>query len=359
MSEGRRRAGVVGAAAGLAAAGIGLGVAAQRHALARLRRPEDGGEAGEPFGLPGGRPLTVPADDGVPLHVEVDGTASGAGDPTLVFCHGYALHQGCWHYQRRDLADLGRLVFWDQRSHGRSGRSVRDRSTVDQLGRDLHAVLRATVPPGSPVVLVGHSMGGMTIMALADQHPELFGDQVRGVGLICTSAGQLAELTYGLPGVSARVVRRAAGGVVDTLGRRAGLVEPGRRLGRDLGIPLVRRYGFSRADADPAVVRFVNEMIASTPVDVVADFYHAVMDHDKITALDVLGRVDTLVVAGAADRLAPAEHSRAIAASVPGARLWVVPRAGHVAMLEWPEVVNDALRGLAGRVRTEVEERTA
>jgi len=61
----------------------------------------------------------------------------------------------CWHFQRRDLGRLGRLVFYDQRSHGASGRSPREHSTIDQLGADLFAVLR-TVAPDGPIVLVGH-----------------------------------------------------------------------------------------------------------------------------------------------------------------------------------------------------------
>ena len=64
---------------------------------------------------------------------------------TVVFCHGLALNQDSWHYQRRDLADLAedgaRLVFWDQRGHGRSGRGDAEHATIDQLGRDLRAVL--------------------------------------------------------------------------------------------------------------------------------------------------------------------------------------------------------------------------
>ena len=51
-------------------------------------------------------------------------------------------------------------------------------------------MLDAVVPDG-PVVLVGHSMGGMTIVALAEQHPELFGDRIVGVALISTTAGGL------------------------------------------------------------------------------------------------------------------------------------------------------------------------
>src|SRR5689334_23742420 len=49
----------------------------------------------------------------------------------------------------------------------RSGRSSKENATIDQLGHDLHRVLQELVPDG-PVVLVGHSMGGMTVMAFAE-----------------------------------------------------------------------------------------------------------------------------------------------------------------------------------------------
>lgn len=347
-----RRAGLAGAVAGLAAAGAGI--AARRYLRSRQDRDDESREL-VPFGMIRGRPLTVAAEDGVPLHVEVDEGRPAAGEGgarlTLVFNHGYCLDHSSWHYQRSELRHLGRLVFWDQRCHGRSGRCGPRQISVDQLGRDLHAVLRATTSPEDPVVLVGHSMGGMTVMALAEQFPELFGSQVYGAALICTPAGRLTDLTYGFPGMSARAARWALSGVVEALGRGASIVEPCRQLGLDFAAPLVRRYGFSRPDADDAAVRFVNEMIGATPVDVVADFYRALMSHDKAAVLDELRRVDTLVVAGGDDKLAPPAHSRIIADAVPGSRLFIVPRAGHMAMLEWPEVVNDTLRGLARRVR--------
>ena len=43
--------------------------------------------------------------------------------------------------QRQDFAQEARLVFWDQRSHGRSGRSSPGHISIDQLGADLAAVL--------------------------------------------------------------------------------------------------------------------------------------------------------------------------------------------------------------------------
>ena len=183
MANWRRITGAAGLVVGATAAGAGAIVAAERIAISRLRgRP---GPAGEPFGSLRGLALTVLADDGVPLHVEINGPDTAP--MTIVFCHGYTVNQDCWHFQRRDLSDH-RLVFWDQRDHGRSGRSAAGSGSIGQLGTDLKAVIDAAAPGPGPVVLVGHSMGGMTIMALADQYPGLFGTKVVGAVLISTAA---------------------------------------------------------------------------------------------------------------------------------------------------------------------------
>jgi anti-sigma regulatory factor (Ser/Thr protein kinase) len=129
----------VGVAAGLMAVGAAAGVVAERAVVAKAGRADREGD--EPFGHLRGQPLTVESD-GTMLHVEVEPcTRANPEGITVVFCHGYALNQDCWHYQRRDLRALGDLVFWDQRSHGRSGRSVAETNTIDQLGRDLKVVL--------------------------------------------------------------------------------------------------------------------------------------------------------------------------------------------------------------------------
>jgi pimeloyl-ACP methyl ester carboxylesterase len=348
--------GIAGAVVGLgAAAGVGAAVGISRYAVGRVRfRPDP--RAGEPLGTLRGRPLTVPADDGLPLHVEVDGP--GEAPVTIVFCHGYTLNQDSWHYQRRDLKDQ-RMVFWDQRSHGRSGRSKPTHATIDQTGADLWAVLEATVRPTGKVVLVGHSMGGMSIMALAESRPELFGEQVVGVALINTSAGKLKEMTLGLPLLLAKAVRPIAPTVVRSLGNRAQLVEQARRAGADISFMLTRRMAFAGKDISPAVVDFLELMIRSTPIDVIAEFYPALMAHDKAGALEVLGRVPTVVMTGGADRLTPAAHGGAIADAVPGAELVEVPAAGHVLMLEFPDLVTDVLRGLLDRVPYAVPRRPA
>jgi len=348
-----RRAAVVGVAAGVVAAGAAVGLAAERYAVGRSFRNAEDPWADEPFGELRGAVVPVRADDGVDLHVEVDGPLPdrrrrrGGPPVTVVFCHGLALNQDSWHHQRRDLSDLGRLVFWDQRGHGRSGRGPMEHATIEQLGQDLLAVLEATAPTG-PVVLVGHSMGGMTVMALAEQHPELFGDRVIGVALIATSPGRLAEVTFGVPAAAGRALRRAAPGALAALNRRPALVARTRRLGADIEFVLTKRYSFA-TDVPPSLVRFVQEMHDSTPLDVLAELFPAFDAHDKLDSLEVLNGVETLIMGGEQDAMTPADHSREMVERVPGAELAILPEAGHLVMLEHHDVVTDQLRALVER----------
>ena len=342
------QAGRLGGLLGLVATGAAVGLVAERYLVGRARlRPDP--DQGEPFfALPADRVRTVLADDGVALHVEEVGPADAP--LTVVFCHGYTQQLAVWHFQRQALSGgPQRLVFWDHRSHGRSGRSAPERATIDQLGHDLAAVLQACAPDG-PVVLVGHSMGGMTIMALADQHPELFGGQVVGGALMSTSAGKLSQVTFGLPAAITPVTRRALPFVTRGMRRRPQRFELTRRLGTDLAYVVAKRMAFGTGDVSPSVVEFVEKMTAQCPVDVIAEFYDTFTSHDKLAALDVLRGLPVVVIVGSRDLLTPETHSRAMADALPDAELVVVDGAGHMVQLEQPAQVTAQLRRLLDRV---------
>ncbi|NEA18045.1 alpha/beta fold hydrolase, partial [Streptomyces halstedii] len=275
------------------------------------------------------------------------------GPVTVVFSHGYCLNQDSWHFQRAALRGLVRTVHWDQRSHGRSERGRAQAEGVplgiDQLGRDLKAVIDAAAPEG-PLVLVGHSMGGMTMMALADRHPELIRDRVAAVAFVGTSGGKLGEVNFGLPVAGVNAVRRVLPGVLRALGSQTELVERGRRATADLFAGLVKRYSFGSRDVDPAVSRFAERLIESTPIDVVAEFYPAFTEHDKSGALPAFRDVPVLILAGDKDLVTPSSHSEAIADLLPDAELVIVPDAGHLVMLEHPQTVTDRLADLLVRI---------
>ncbi|HEV7727122.1 MAG TPA: alpha/beta hydrolase [Modestobacter sp.] len=376
-----RTAGLIGAAVGLAAAGTAVGVAVTRTATSRVRANQLAGQAGDsghravadvpvgelresdPLGAasrPADRTALVQAEDGVLLSVEEIGPLDAP--LTVVFVHGYALSMASWTFQRRDLAAAlatanghrpdARLVFYDQRGHGSSGRGDADHATIDQLAADLESVLTNRVPRG-PVVLVGHSMGGMTVLSLAQRRPELFGTRVAGVALVSTSGGGLGDLDFGLPHLLTRLRTAVLPVAAWTMRRRPAFAERTRRLAKDVVSAATWSLSFSSTDVDPALGRYVDAMIAGTPVDVIAEFYPAIAGLDAGGAIEPLRRVPTLVLTGDADKMIPQAHSERIVEQLADAQFVVVPGAGHLVLLERPDEVTAALSALLRRVAAE------
>lgn len=335
-------------AVGAAITGAAVGVAA--HSTRSGARKDDDLE---PLGrLRPDRQSTVAADDGVPLAVqEVLPADGGKPDLTVVFVHGFTLNSRGWHFQRRDLPAMtkprSRLVFFDHRSHGESGHSSKKKSTIEQLGHDLDAVLRAAAPRG-PIVLVGHSMGGMTIMALAEQHPQLFRDRVRGVALLGTSAGAVGASGLPRPWLSrANPVPRGLAILSDL---QPGLVEWTRKLGDRLAWSVIRAVSFGDRKTPRNVVDLMAEMIGSTSVEVVTDFIETLAGHDRREALAALRTCAVLVLSGDADKLTPfSPHAEVIAEALPHARVVKAEGAGHPVMMERPELVTGELEALLHR----------
>jgi pimeloyl-ACP methyl ester carboxylesterase len=357
--ERRHTGGIIGAIAGTvlggaaAAGAVGAGVARSR--VVRTRAELEESEAAHPSQLgllPKGRDSSVAADDGTRLAVEEIEPATPGVEPelTVVLVHGFCQDRRCWHFQRRMLAELTepavRVVVYDQRRHGRSGPCPARSCTIAQLGADLDAVVRAVAPEG-PLVLVGHSMGGMTIMALAERHPALFRDRVLGVALVSTSAGDVG--TVGLQ----RAVLSHRNPAVNVIGRlahwRPQAVDRVRKLGGNAIWAVVARMSFGDHDTDPAIVDLVDRVIAETPLDAITSFANTLSTHDRKAALRGLSQCEVLVAAGTKDVMIPFSHSEVIAAELPRAELLPLEGAGHMAMLEQPSEFDAALLELLRR----------
>jgi pimeloyl-ACP methyl ester carboxylesterase len=348
MASKKRTVGLIGGIIGVAAAGVAAGVATERYLTHRSRRSDDP-LADEPFGeLPFDEELTVTGPDDVALHVEI--VESDTPAATLVFVHGFCLDMGTFHFQREEFAGRFRAVFYDQPGHGRSGRLAKGEYTVDALGESLEAVIDACAPAG-PIVLIGHSMGGMTIMALAEQQPALF-ERVAGVVLISTSAGKLAAGAFGLPDVLARFHRplmpiiRAAGPVTSNVVDRA------RGAATDLAWLLTRRYGFGTARPSPALVSYVERMNSTTSTEVIARYLRTLYAHSRELGVGALRAVPVQIICGDVDAVTPLVHSQEIAAVLPDAEFVVVPGGGHVALLEKADEVDEALDRFLRKVIT-------
>lgn len=295
----------------------------------------------------------VPLPDGAQLHATVEGHDDAP--VTLALAHGWTLSQAAWDDVALTLrphvaAGELRLVRYDQRGHGRStwGRYADDVAelSIDQLGADLGELLDHVAPTG-PVVLGGHSMGGMTIMCLAAARPELFGDRVRGTALVSTSAGDLAPRGETL--LERLQLRLAPGTVTAAIGAarvlegiRQALPPSSRRhqkIVRDL------LYG---ADATDEMVLTGAEIMHATTVRAFAAFYPALGEHDKREELSALREVPVEILVGDSDKLTPERHSRQLAEQLPGARLTVVERTGHMLPQERAELAVAALTRLVG-----------
>ena len=342
--------GVLTGIAALAAGGIALGIELERRIVAKRITRTSEADLAAFFSLRSDGPdVTTP--DGVVLHTEVD---EGADDDlTLVYVHGYALNLDCWHFQRLHFRGQLRQVLYDLRSHGRSTRSEAERCRVPQLAEDLYQVLEEVVGPG-PVVLIGHSMGAMTIMRLAQSRPELFGSRVLGVALFCTSAGELTDHSP-IRGIPGRTFHRVAEPLMAGLNRIPELVSQGRRAGSDLGYVVTRRMAFGSDDVPPSYVDFASEMLAEIPLEVVADYYPAIGELDEYGALEIVSTVPTVVVGGENDMITPIEHTARIVELLPNAEAIRVEECGHLGMIEKHEVFNGALDRLLERVRAGLE----
>jgi pimeloyl-ACP methyl ester carboxylesterase len=340
LKDARWMAGV----AGLASVGAVAGVSAARSM--RKRQHVDDPHATEDFTrLDADRASVVTTADGVPLAVREVGPSDAP--LTVVFAHGFCMCMGAYHFQRARLeeewGEQVRMVFYDQRGHGQSGRAPIETYTVEQLGRDLETVLQVTVPRG-PVVLVGHSMGGMTILSHARQFPQHYGSRVVGAGLISSAADGVARSPLGeiLKNPVLEAVRFAAR-------YSPKLVHRARGSARSLIGPVLRAAAYGDEDVSPAVVAFSEKMIHETPIETMVEFLHALEVHDESAGVLVLAKIPTMIVCGDRDLLTLMSSSRAMAAAMPKCELVIVPGAGHLVELEQPQIVDDALVRLVER----------
>lgn len=358
------------AVGGVAIAGAGLaGKSAARrsraYAVTRLDRVHV-------FPFATDKMVAVPASDGVVLHAEIDepeGWTPQDG-PTVVLVHGFVLNLSSWVHQRRALVDAGyRVVSYDQRNHGVSEVGDLAHCTIDQLGKDLRAVVDATTPEGE-LVLVGHSMGGMTIMSFAGRYPEVTRSRVDGVALVATSAGGDSLVQLGLGKTFDRIIARLGPGFLGGLGRREGIWGSLRAAGRAVENHFVQRYAFG-GEMPKEMLRGVATMVFGTRLDAIGAFLPELDELDVRESLPGLVDTPVLIVAGSKDILTPPEHSQRLAEALPAAEHIVVPGVGHLLQLERPGPVTDAILGLlerphgidaeqdAKRAKAAVGERTA
>jgi pimeloyl-ACP methyl ester carboxylesterase len=318
-------------------AGVASGIVAERALMGRAKRREDP-ERGEAFGeLPGER-LPVTAFDGTSLHVRAVGPQDA---PVVVFAHGITLNLTTWHYQWRALSDRYRCVLYDQRGHGGSGTSPGSDYSMEAMGRDLRSVLDAVAPAG-PAVVVGHSMGGMSLISMAGRHPEEFGSRVVGAVLVDTTASDVVREAVGSLGVRVeRALRPLSRWYTSDLDRVERIRRRIRRSGTDLAFLVARLTNFG-PDASPAQVDFISRIATEAPPEVWSHTLANLIEMDLRHAVRHVS-VPTLVVVGDLDRLTPKTSAEALLRELPLGRGVLLKGAGHISMMERHAAFNDVL----------------
>jgi YbgC/YbaW family acyl-CoA thioester hydrolase len=279
-----------------------------------------------------GRPIPVPAEfgefmhtrrasggaqrmlvNGVSLAVEVRGDG-----PAILFVHGYPFDRTIWRDQIDALDGLRRIAP-DLRGMGESD--------APDLGYgmgiyadDLAALLDALGV--EEVVLCGLSMGGYVIFEFLRR----WRSRARALILIDTRAEA--------DGTEARRARDAAAATARDEGAAAVA---------EAMLPKV--LSPSTLEREPETVDRVRGIMAATPVAGMVGALASIRDrHDSTGLLPVLGGLPTLVIVGEDDTLTPPDGARRMAAAIPGARLVVIPGAGHVPPVEQPSATTAAIR---------------
>ncbi|MEV6306786.1 alpha/beta hydrolase [Actinoplanes sp. NPDC051861] len=294
--------------------------------------------------------------DGVRLHVETSGPVDAP--VTVVLLHGWCLDRRTWQHQVTALAGIGRkaprVIAYDTRGHGRSGATRRRSATLGQLGDDLAEVLRRFAPSG-PVVLAGHSMGGMTIMEYAHRHPDEFASRVAGLCFVSTTAEGHTHTRYGLPPHVASVLRAG-----ETLGAgllaRSGAWCPHRAV-----LPALRpalRWLLFGDDCSEEALRQTMRCVGRAPLRSIGGFRASIGAQQRLATLAALaerGDIPSAVLVGSRDRLTPPACAESMARALPCAEVEVMPGAGHMLPLERPDEVSAALIRVVRRVIREAK----
>jgi len=358
QSRRRRGLAIAGGVTGGLAVGAAIAWGVPRYLARRTRAASADPYANEPFELPPQRSVfTVESSDGVPIHVETAGPDDA--DLTVVFVHGYMQDMATFYFQRKAVAEAERAgvsmraVLYDQPGHGKSGPLPRTEYGIEDLAGVLHDVLAAVAPRG-PLVLVGHSMGGMTIQVFARLYEQEFRGRVKGVAFFSSSAAGLDTVETR----PMRALRRLRRTVLPMLQQVAGwtpdLIDRSRLLAGDLGWLLTRKAAFGHIDPPASLVTLVERMNRRTSMQSIVGYARAILDHDETATLPLFTGLPALVVVGDEDLLTPPEHSRRLAAALGGSRFALIAEAAHSPQLEYPGEISQLLLEMIDKVVAEI-----
>ena len=281
---------------------------------------------------------TVVDSDGLNIHTYMVGPSENA-EATVVFIHGFTLAAEVYYMQVDYLQTFYpniKSVLIDARGHGATGQVRPELCTIAGTANDVLAAIHEHAPTG-PLILVGHSLGGLTALNLVKRADQALRQRIVGMVLVATSIESLS--TQGLPQVLASPLADNVKNAVEAAPNDA---QKFRQYATTFLAPTLATAVFQR-DTNDEVIDFHAAMIHETPLDTFVGFFDDLQEHDELDAAPALEGLDGYVLAGELDDVTPISQADRICEVWPEARLQIAEGAGHMLPLEAPGILNNAI----------------
>jgi pimeloyl-ACP methyl ester carboxylesterase len=279
--------------------------------------------------IPKGTVQRLRLNDGAEIHMETHGPTSAM---TVILTHGWSLNRRQWVWLQKEWNDQFRVIVWDLPGFGNSKSPSNRDFSLENMARQLKTVIDACAP--GPVVLVGHSIGGMIILTFCRLFPDEIGHRV--------SRLVLAHTTYTNP-----IRTMASRHLFERL--QKSLIEPLLHL-QIYASPLVwclNWLSFWNGSLHRAVAKTgFSANAPRTELDFVASFYPlgspailargalAMLAFDATPTLPGI-TIPVLVVAGSDDPITQLDASQQMQRCVPQAKLEVYDPGKHFGFMEY------------------------
>jgi pimeloyl-ACP methyl ester carboxylesterase len=296
--------------------------------------------ADEPHAFQGtAQELTRP--DGTKIHVEVFGSDN---DPQLVLTHGWGVNSAEWYYLKKHLAGKFRLIVWDLPGLGQTQQPKDNSDSLDQMAIDLQQVV--SVGQGRPVVLVGHSIGGMINLTFAKLHPEELGSQVKGIVQVDTTYTNPVRTTSHSR-LNLALQKPFAEPLLHLMIPFSPLVQMANWISYQEGLLDLKNANSSFAGSETrGQVDLVSRLQAQSSPAVVARGTLAMFHWDGSTVLPQIS-VPVVLLVGKQDTTTLPSASATMERSIPHAHMQIIDPSRHYSLLEKNQVVADAIAQFA------------
>ncbi|MCL4426444.1 MAG: alpha/beta hydrolase [Firmicutes bacterium] len=252
--------------------------------------------------------------DGVNIYYEVHGPKNAS--KTLLLIEGLGYAKWMWFKQLPEFASLYRTIIMDNRGVGESDKPQGDYSMAT-MARDAAGVLRTIGVTG--VYVLGVSMGGFIAQEMALAYPHL----VKGMILAVTSMGGANHVP-------------APASTIEAMTPVPGLSPEG-QIRRGMAVAVSPGYWERHPAEMEQIIR--SRLEKPTPLHAYLGQLAAVARHDTENRLGKIN-VPVLVIGAELDAVVPVENCQRLAGLIPGARITIVPGAGHLVFIEKPDFFN-------------------